>query len=708
MARTYPEEPHPNTDSQAELQLFKIFKEGLSHDYVVFHSIAWQVRDTHGGIKDGETDFIIVNPRLDLLVIEVKGGGIRYEGNTRKWFSTDRFGIEHSIEDPVFQAKKAQYSLLAKLKEVPQWKNKWLNIGRGVAFPNIRIYDDLFLDTPRELILDLSDTQEDISTWVERAFAYLQQDEGYREVVYHNHEDINSLVQLLSPSWEFHFERSREIETQENIITRLTNDQFTIIDFLLRHRRVAIAGCAGSGKTLVAIEKASRLGQEGFRTLLLCHNPQLADFISSKINCDLVQIIDFFSWISQILDKEQVQYSNTQWSQFSEISEKDLENAFDKITASNKKYDAIIVDEGQDFRETWWLVVEAALKDENKSILYVFHDDNQALYLYGSQFKYPIQQAPYTLSKNCRNAGMIFELIQKLHPQAPEPSIKLAGKGIVKDFVCKRNNVFSTVSDAIREARKSIGLKYSLVLLTTEFGSPMQSVLNEQEISLTEQKELIPRWQEAVEKYTDIPLGTLSLNSYPNIDDIKKVTSLAQHNHYSRNRRNEYGGYHFGDEDMILRKMRWVRWGIEPNGRMFLRGLPNDRGGRYRPNYRQHFIWRFFADTQWANDIPKIHTKVKIISIDDQKLSSEDENHIPLHTVASFKGLEADGVILFYWGHYPTDDELLALNTLYVGLSRAKHLLYFISPIPLSKVLAKKDIYSPDPNLFTLNRLVAK
>ena len=39
---------------------------------------------------------------------------------------------------------------------------------------------------------------------------------------------------------------------------------------LRRNRRAAISGCVGSGKTLLAVEKARRLGREGFRTLLVC------------------------------------------------------------------------------------------------------------------------------------------------------------------------------------------------------------------------------------------------------------------------------------------------------------------------------------------------------------------------------------------------------------------------------------------------------
>lgn len=684
MARIYPDEPHPDTTSKAELWLFDVFKNNLPDDYVVFHSVAWQVRNTRGGIQDGETDFLIVNHNMDILVVEVKGGSIRCDRDSGKWFSNN-----NKIKDPFRQGRNAKYSILNKLKEIPKWEDRWFNVGNAVAFPDTRIFDDIRWDAPRELILDSSDAQK-VKNWTEKAFWYFKNyDDKYRSVRY-SQEDIETLVYILSPSWEFNSNLASELEIQENIIKRLTKDQFAILDFIERHRRVAISGCAGSGKTLVAIEKAYRLSKAGFSVLILCHNPYLAEFISSKVNSDLVKAVDFVSWIDQILGKSE-EFINSQWSEFVEPSEEDLGSAFDIIAQSDEKYDAIIVDEGQDFRDTWWIVIESALRDPENSILYIFHDDNQALYLYGSQFKYPIQQAPLTLSKNCRNAGRIFELVKELHPQAPELSLELANEGVVKDFICTAEDVLSTVSDAVKEARNLIDGRYRLAILTAEIGSPTQSILNGREISIQEQGGSIPKWQEAVSKYMQI--YDLSSNSYPTIDDIEKVTRKAREKLKNTNLYEFAKRYNF-------KTLKGNGWEIAENGRMSLRF-----------SFDTRYIWEFFADKRWAKDILKIkvnpqeNTSITLVAREGnvEKYTDENETYIQLYSVASFKGLEAHGIILFYWGHYPTGDELLALNTLYVGLSRAKHLLYFVSPIPLYEVLAKKDaIYSPDPDLFRL------
>ena len=48
--------------------------------------------------------------------------------------------------------------------------------------------------------------------------------------------------------------------------------------------------------------------------------------------------------------------------------------ALDKLP---RRFDAIIVDEGQDFLDSWWDPLMLSLSDLKGGIVYVFHDDNQ-------------------------------------------------------------------------------------------------------------------------------------------------------------------------------------------------------------------------------------------------------------------------------------------------------------------------------------------
>jgi predicted ATPase len=55
------------------------------------------------------------------------------------------------------------------------------------------------------------------------------------------------------------------------------------LDQLARHRRAAIAGCAGSGKTVLAFEKARRLSEAGYTVLLTCFNKTLAGHLRTEM-----------------------------------------------------------------------------------------------------------------------------------------------------------------------------------------------------------------------------------------------------------------------------------------------------------------------------------------------------------------------------------------------------------------------------------------
>ena len=58
----------------------------------------------------------------------------------------------------------------------------------------------------------------------------------------------------------------------------------------------------------------------------------------------------------------------------------------------SERYEAIICDEGQDFREEFWMPLELLLADYDRSPLYVFFDDNQNIYERASTF--PIRGEP--------------------------------------------------------------------------------------------------------------------------------------------------------------------------------------------------------------------------------------------------------------------------------------------------------------------------
>ena len=81
------------------------------------------------------------------------------------------------------------------------------------------------------------------------------------------------------------------------------------------------------------------------------------------------------------------------------------------------QYDAIVCDEGQDFREEYWLPIEMLLADYETSPLYIFFDDNQNIYSRASSF--PIKNEPYLLVTNCRNTDQIHDAAYQYYDGEP-------------------------------------------------------------------------------------------------------------------------------------------------------------------------------------------------------------------------------------------------------------------------------------------------
>ena len=346
--------------------------------------------------------------------MEVKGGGIGFDASADEWFSIDRTGGRHVISDPVAQALRAKYSVRSKLDEHRRWRAlSPRNVLRGhaVFFPDIGDSDALRRpDLPAALIGTGSDLQNP-RRWIDSVFSYWGADG--RDATPLGRRGVEVIHEVFARSFEVAPLVASRLAAQESRRLMLTREQMRVLDFVRSHRRVAVRGGAGTGKTVLALEKARRLADDGFRTLLTCYNRQLADHLARL--CAGTANLDVMSFHQ--LCHRQVERANRE-------SGRDLV-AEAKVTYPGKglydvqfpnalaysievlpdRYEAIICDEGQDFREEFWVPLELILADYDRSPLYVFYDDNQNIYARVTTF--PIQGEPFSLTRNCRNTAPI-------------------------------------------------------------------------------------------------------------------------------------------------------------------------------------------------------------------------------------------------------------------------------------------------------------
>lgn len=423
--------------SQAEAKVYRALRDNLPQEYVVFFQVGWILRQEHEHAKDGETDFLVCHPDQGYLCIEVKGGGVEFDASTGEWFSVDRYQHRHCIKNPISQALKAKYSIRSKLKENPRWQQLGLsNVLRGhaVFFPNIGDVNTLTRpDMPAALIGSARDLQ-DPKSWIDNAFAYWGNDtRGFTPM---GRSGIEVARKVFARSFTVAPLVASRLADQEAHRLVLTMEQMRVLDFLSSHRRVAVSGGAGTGKTVLALEKARRLAAGGFNTLLTCYNRQLADYLS--LMCSDTRNLNVMSF-HQLCYRQTERANNLSGRDLvaeakvtypgQNFYDVQLPNAFSySLDILPDRYDAIVCDEGQDFREEFWVPLELLLSDYERAPLYVFYDDNQNIYACASTF--PVLQDPFTLTKNCRNTDPIHLAAYRHYKGVPVSPPEIEGDDV--------------------------------------------------------------------------------------------------------------------------------------------------------------------------------------------------------------------------------------------------------------------------------------
>ncbi len=426
--------------SQAEAKVYRALRDKLPQEYVVFFQVGWILRREEEQAKDGETDFLVCHPDHGYLCIEVKGGGVGFDATTGEWFSVDRHQQKNPINNPISQALKAKYSIRSKLNEHPRWRSLALrNVLRGhaVFFPDVGDANALSRpDMPAALIGSASTLQAP-KEWIDGAFTYWGNNAGSLTPI--GRRGVEVIREVFAKSFVVAPLVSSRLADQEERRLVLTKDQLRVLDFLRSHRRVAVSGGAGTGKTVLALEKARRLASEGFKTLLTCYNRQLADHLSSL--CSGMTNLDVMGFhqlcyrqverANQASGRDLVAEAKVTYPG-KDLYDVQLPNAFAySLEVLPDRYDAIVCDEGQDFREEFWVPLELLLSDYERSPLYVFYDDNQNIYARAGTF--PIRDEPFTLTTNCRNTAPIHLAAYKHYKGVPVSPPDIEGDDVQFD-----------------------------------------------------------------------------------------------------------------------------------------------------------------------------------------------------------------------------------------------------------------------------------
>ncbi|GAB3297346.1 nuclease [Epidermidibacterium keratini] len=354
--------------------------------------------------RDHELDLVVAFDGLGIVVVEVKGGGWTFRDGT--WRPPQ--GMPR--KDPVEQAEKGKIALR-------DWVQKYTDFGHiacwlhAVVVPYTKINDaDVPCNAQRWQIASI-DEMPDLAGFLRAAITRRTDETGERLTRVALGELVKGLRRPPLPApnrAEASAERAAEVE-------RLTESQALILDAARALSRVHVRGGAGSGKTWLAMEQARRLTREGQRVALMCYSHGLASWM--RRHTGTFDADERPEYVGTFLGLGARWGAAVRHDGDSDYWERELpEHMFDLAAGleADNRFDAIVIDEGQDFAPSWWSVVHAALRDEISGGLYVFTDEGQQVFPRFEEI--PSGLTPLVLERNLRNTRNIAAAFNSLAP----------------------------------------------------------------------------------------------------------------------------------------------------------------------------------------------------------------------------------------------------------------------------------------------------
>ena len=441
--------PEDFNNSYGEMKVYEALRS-LNDQYTVFYSLSWV------GINEkrtiGEADFVIAHPAKGILVIEVKSGEIEYKGGD--WIQTNTKSGQSKRIEPYVQARKSQFELLDRLNEGIQ-EFRLPMMCYCVWFPSIDINPQIQLppETSKEITLDRLNL-DNAEKAIEDAFSYWAK--KYRQVTL-DRAQFQKVINILCPHFHVVPKLKTKIEEMEETYIQLTRQQASLLDFLEEQKTAVVHGLAGTGKTVLGVEKAKRLAAQNEQVLFLCYNSFLRDALKKNNNIPNVTFHNAHSLAYEIMGHSDAPIEDVV-SEFEDF----LEEVFD---AESWKYSNIIVDEGQDLDDRLLNRLYELVKLKS-GCFYVFYDRNQ--YIMKNQMPKWIEDAECRLvmHKNCRNTAEVFKTSCSIMGLENVSYNEIHGEIPATAFYTKESELDKIVTDFVKRVTDE-GLNPSDIVILT-------------------------------------------------------------------------------------------------------------------------------------------------------------------------------------------------------------------------------------------------
>jgi hypothetical protein len=447
MGKLLPPYIDKNCKSTGEKMIFEIFKNSsFTKDWIILHSLNLS---QHNVRLYGEIDFLILIPNGGIFVMEVKGGDVKCIDGV--WHFIDRFGNVNKNKSPFNQARDAMFSLHSAIEKEFGKGHKFTKILSGFlcAFPHIS-FDKHSVEYEPWQIFD----KESIEIGTENFFKnlveqFVKKHRGQKwfseKESLPDENDLNSLCDFLRGD----FERVRSVKERlaefDKEVKKYTEEQYRILDSIQLNERSVTQGSAGTGKTMIALESAIRAAAEGKSVFLTCYNKLIGEWMHKQVEewKDKITVTSLHSYLFE--QSKGFNYDKTQ-SNKQDFYSKYLPTLLKDIYQKGiiKKFDKLIVDEGQDLIREEYLnlfdsMVAGGLSNGSWEIYGDF--ERQAIFAQLSKEEMLLlvnkkaQPTKFLLQINCRNTKQIGEETSLISGFEKPPFLLEHLEGIAVEYI---------------------------------------------------------------------------------------------------------------------------------------------------------------------------------------------------------------------------------------------------------------------------------
>lgn len=433
MAKMFPKTFPEDALSSGERKVFEYLKENAPADWFVLHSFRLP---KHKVVVFGEADFVVIAPKLGIFILEIKSGGIGFDGSD--WVFINRnHEKSYKKRGPFQQGREAMFEIERIIVEKLGSSYSRTNIlyGYGVIFTDESNFPTATITEDESWRLCQKTENNDYCAFIKKLYKNFI--EELNQLGKRNPPELTALTaetiaKTLRPIVDCVVPLKSFVQATEEDIISLTEEQYACLDDIELNDQIVVTGGAGTGKTLIAVEEAKRSIADG-RVAFFCYNKNLADYIRNNINNDKITIYSLHAYLTKICGAQ---------IEGLEKNEEFFEEILPQLACETAKeqgiyYDKIIVDEFQDLcTENYLEFFDTILKNGLMDGKFTFYGDfaRQAIYNEKASLSILKEKAFFArkhLSINCRNTLFIGnELINITGYEDKQYRLKIAGEPV--------------------------------------------------------------------------------------------------------------------------------------------------------------------------------------------------------------------------------------------------------------------------------------